>query len=137
MFGNARTILVSVVMHATVFALTFALAGAGVVAFLASLGPEPAPKERFLNDLIVWIFVLQSAFNAAIAGLIAGALYGLVPRPARDVWLAMAFGAGAAFVPLNLIVGLALPPTWVLGLATAGAVAAAAAAWFVRKLGAG
>jgi hypothetical protein len=121
--------------HSLAFAAMFAIAAVGVVAILVLLAPEPPPRERFVTDLAALIIGVQAAIVAATCGATTGALYGLVPKSARDMWMAMAFGVGGALAPIvaTRLSGV-YPLSWVLGVAALAAVASACATWIVRRI---
>lgn len=99
---------------------------------IAALAPAPAPEQEFVTGLVVWMFGLIAISIAGLAGFATGALYALVPSPARDIWMALAIGAGVA------VVGCLFSPVslgrFLVLIVPAAAILSALCAWLVRRL---
>ena len=118
------------IVSASAFGIVFAVAGGGAVLLLGLLSPEP--EDQFLRGLLVWMFSLGAAAIAGLIGAVIGTLYALVPSRARDLWMAIALGAGVT-VTANLLAPLPLD-TLIVTLPLAMALSAVGA-WATRKLG--
>lgn len=126
---------------ASLFALAFASLSSGSVFLILSLGADPRPEQEFVTGLIVLIFVVHAAWIGGLVGAITGALYMMVPRRARDAWMAMAIGAGIALIvsifdPEGLnwpFIWIAWPGVFVAGPVIFAALASLASAWIIRK----
>jgi len=122
-------------ISATVFAVVFALVGGCAVLLVTLSAQPPTPEQEFVTGLVVGIFSLYAAWIAGLAGASTGALYGLVPAPARDIWMAMAIGVGVAVAASLWLPRGIYPLLFLSALVMLTAAASAGCAWITRKLG--
>lgn len=115
---------VRVVLHAAFFGATFFLFGsvAGVV-HLDTLSHDPI-------GLVVYAIVV-TVFSVG-SGIVTGAMFALLPVRSRDVWIAMALGAGVVLA-LLMREPSALTQGWRATIVLTAALAAGAAAWLSRR----
>ena len=99
------------------------------------LAPPPPPEQEFVTGLIVGIFFLYAAWIAGLTGAATGALYGLVPARARDIWMAMVIGLGVAVAASLLLPRSAYPLFLISVPIVLATVVSAGCAWITRKLG--
>lgn len=119
-----------------VFALAFGLCAGAALVLFAQFGPPPPPEEKFVAGLVTLLIAPTVVMWGGCFGAAVGAAYALVPRRARDVWIAMALGAGATLLtPLATGMAAVYPLGEVVVLAAFAALASAIASLIVWKIG--
>jgi hypothetical protein len=112
----------------------FAAGAGGSVVLLAQLHPDVRPEQEFTNGLIGVVFAIYAAMIAGVAGIITGAVYGLTPRRVRDLWMAIAIGAGVTLTGYIFSFVGTFPPLLLVGVLAFAAGLSALSAWITRKL---
>lgn len=120
---------------ALVFGAMFAAGGAGSFLVYGLWIADPGSVDEFVHGFVVFMFAFYIALFAVIAGAVTGALHAMMPRRARDAWMAMAIGAGVVLTGLTFSSFGRSPPVYVITPVILAAILSALCAWITRNFG--